>query len=126
HQFTTKTGIVNRPNAFKSVYKSNQPGPTIAFLAEYDALPGIGHGCGHNLIGTMSVGAAVILSKLIDRIGGTIIVLGTPAEETNGAMVTKAESGIFDEMEVAMIVQPSAASHENGKSLAIDAIQFAY
>lgn len=126
HQFTTKTGIVNRPTAFKSVYKSNQPGPTIAFLAEYDALPGIGHGCGHNLIGTMSVGAAVILSKLIDRIGGTIIVLGTPAEETNGAKVPMTESGIFDEIDVAMIVHPSDASYESGKSLAMDAIQFAY
>src|SRR5699024_5117239 len=82
HQFEVETGIVNRPTAFRAEFKGDKPGPTIAYLAEYDALPGIGHGCGHNLIATMSTGAGIVLSKMIQEIGGKVIVLGTPAEET--------------------------------------------
>lgn len=126
HQFEVKTGIVNRPTAFKAVFKSEKPGPTIAYLAEYDALPGIGHGCGHNMIGTMSVGAGVLLSKVVQETGGTVVVLGTPAEETNGAKVPMSEQGIFNDIDVAMILHPSDQSYESGDSLAMDAIQFAY
>lgn len=126
HEFQTEIGIVGRPTAFKSVFNSGKPGPTIAYLAEYDALPGIGHGCGHNLIGTMSVGAGIILSKIINKIGGSIVVLGTPAEETNGAKVPMSKKGIFDDIDVAMIVHPSDQSYISGDSLAMDAIQFAY
>src|SRR5699024_3391430 len=114
------------PTAFKAVYEGEKPGPTIAYLAEYDALPGVGHGCGHNLIGTMSVGAGVALSKLVDDIGGTVVILGTPAEETNGAKVDMSKAGMFADIDVAMMVHPSAESGKSGKSLAMDAVQFAY
>ncbi|WP_042220444.1 M20 family metallopeptidase [Oceanobacillus manasiensis] len=124
--FQVDKGIVDRPTAFKAEYKGEKPGPKIAYLAEYDALPGVGHGCGHNLIGTMSVGAAVILSKKIDQIGGSVVVLGTPAEETNGAKVPMSDEGIFSDIDAAMIVHPSDLSYSSGDSLAMDAIQFAY
>lgn len=124
HKFTVETGIVGRPTAFKAVYDSKKEGPAIAYLAEYDALPGVGHGCGHNMIGTMGVGAGVLLSKVIDEIGGKVVVLGTPAEETNGAKVPMAEQGIFNEIDAAMILHPSDESYESGLSLAMDAIQF--
>ncbi|WP_099156522.1 M20 family metallopeptidase [Virgibacillus ndiopensis] len=126
HQFIIETGIVNRSTAFKAEYKSEKPGPTIAYLAEYDALPGVGHGCGHNLIGTMSVGAGVALSKLVDEIGGSVVVLGTPAEETNGAKVPMSAEGVFDNIDVAMILHPSDQSYVSGDSLAMDAIQYSY
>ena len=126
HQFDVETGVVHRPTAFKAVYEGEKPGPTIAYLAEYDALPGVGHGCGHNLIGTMSVGAGVALSKLVDDIGGTVVILGTPAEETNGAKVDMSKAGMFADIDVAMMVHPSAESGKSGKSLAMDAVQFAY
>ncbi|WP_156290259.1 M20 family metallopeptidase [Oceanobacillus salinisoli] len=126
HDFTVETGTVHRQTAFKAVCKSGKPGPTIAYLAEYDALPGVGHGCGHNLIGTMSVGAGVALSKIIGEIGGNVVVLGTPAEETNGAKVPMSAEGIFDDIDVAMILHPSDQSYESGESLAMDAIQYAY
>ncbi|AXI07989.1 amidohydrolase [Oceanobacillus zhaokaii] len=126
HNFNIETGIVSRPTAFKAEYKSGKPGPTIAYLAEYDALPGVGHGCGHNLIGTMSVGAGVALSKVIEEIGGSVIVFGTPAEETNGAKVPMSEQGIFKDIDVAMIVHPGDQSYESGESLAMDAIQYSY
>ncbi|MBM7599833.1 amidohydrolase [Virgibacillus halotolerans] len=126
HHFNVETGIVNRPTAFKAEFKSGKPGPTIAYLAEYDALPGVGHGCGHNMIGTMSVGAGVALSKLVNELGGTVVVLGTPAEETNGAKVPMSEAGTFDDVDVAMILHPGDQSYESGDSLAMDAIQFSY
>ncbi|RSK29088.1 M20 family peptidase [Bacillus sp. HMF5848] len=126
HNFKVDTNIVNRPTAFKAVYDSGKEGPTIAFLAEYDALPGVGHGCGHNLIGTMSVGAGITLSKLLSETGGTVVVLGTPAEETNGAKVPMAEQGIFDNIDAALIVHPADESYESGDSLAMDALQFTF
>src|SRR5699024_4107508 len=126
HEFDIETGIVNRPTAFKATFSSDQPGPTIAYLAEYDALPGIGHGCGHNMIGTMSVGAGVLLSKIVQQTGGTVIVLGTPAEETNGAKVPMSKEGVFDDVDVAMMVHPSDQSYKSGESLAMDALQFTY
>lgn len=124
HGFAVEKGIVGRPTAFKAVYDSGKPGPAVAFLCEYDALPGVGHGCGHNMIGTMSAGAGVLLSKIIGETGGRVVVLGTPAEETNGAKVAMAEQGIFNGIDAAMIVHPADESYESGESLAMDAIQF--
>ncbi|AZU64426.1 M20 family metallopeptidase [Neobacillus mesonae] len=126
YHFEVETNIVNRPTAFKAEFKSGKPGPTIAFLAEYDALPRIGHGCGHNMIGTMSAGAAVILSKILKNIGGSLIVLGTPAEETNGAKVTMSDEGVFENIDVAMILHPADQSYESGTFSAMDALQFTY
>lgn len=126
HDFQVEKGIINRPTSFKATFDSGIPGPTIAFLAEYDALPGIGHGCGHNMIGTMGIGAGVLLSKVLSDIGGKIYVLGTPAEETNGAKVHMAEQGIFDDIDAAMMLHPGDESYESGDSLAMDAIQFDY
>lgn len=126
HQFAVETGIVGRSTSFKAVYDSKKEGPTIAYLSEYDALPGVGHGCGHNMIGTMSAGAGVLLSKLVDELGGRVVVLGTPAEESNGAKVPMAEQGIFDDIDVAMILHPADESYESGDSLAMDAIQFTF
>ncbi|GGM19791.1 amidohydrolase [Paraliobacillus quinghaiensis] len=126
NDFVVQTGIVERETAFRAVFDSGKPGPTVAFLAEYDALPGVGHGCGHNMIATMGVGAGVTLSKVLDHTGGKVVVLGTPAEETNGAKVPMAEAGIFNDIDVAMMVHPSGVSAKSGESLAMDAIQFTY
>jgi amidohydrolase len=122
--FEVEIGITGRPTAFKAVYDSNIPGPAVAYLCEYDALPGIGHGCGHNMIGTMSAGAAVALSKVLNKTGGKIVVFGTPAEETDGGKVYMTEQGVFNEVDVAMILHPAEVSYESGSSLAMDAIQF--
>lgn len=122
--FSVETNIVDRPTAFRAVYDSSTPGPSVAFLCEYDALPGIGHGCGHNMIGTMSCGAAVGLSRVLHKTGGRIVVLGTPAEETNGAKVAMAEKGIFRDIDAAMILHPDEKTIESGDSLAMDALQF--
>ncbi len=126
HSFKIETNIVNKATSFKAVYDSDKPGPSIAYLCEYDALPEIGHGCGHNMIGTMSSGAAVALSKVLKETGGRVVVLGTPAEETDGAKVDMSEQGIFDGIDAAMILHPEDHTYESGASLAMDAIQFEF
>src|SRR5699024_9423837 len=126
HHFKVETGLVDIPTSFRAEYKSDKPGPTVAYLAEYDALPGVGHGCGHNLIAATSVGSGVALSKLIDEVGGKVVVLGTPAEETNGAKVAMSAKGVLDDIDVAMMAHPNGVSEESGATLALDAIQFAY
>lgn len=111
---------------FKAVYKSEKPGLTISFLAEYDALPGIGHGCGHNLLGAVSSGAGIILKQIIDEIGGTVIVFGTPAEETSGAKVTYVENHEFDDVHIALMAHPANEYVKSGTSLALEPIQFEF
>jgi len=81
--------------------------PCVAFLAEYDALPGVGHGCGHNLIAAASVGASLALSRHLDGLTGTLALVGTPAEEGGGGKILLAEAGVFAEMDAAMMCHPS-------------------
>ena len=126
HDFEIETEFLGIKTAFRATYDSNKEGPTIGYLCEYDALPEIGHGCGHNMIGAMSAGAGIILSKVSNEIGGKIIVYGTPAEETNGAKVIFAEQGVFDELDVAMMVHPSDKTIESGTSMALYPLQFTY
>lgn len=124
--FDVTAGYQEIPTAFRGEYRSAKPGPVIGFMAEYDALPGIGHGCGHNILGATSSGAGILLSKLVDEIGGTVVVFGTPAEETNGAKVIMAERGAFDDIDIAMIAHPYSAHVKSGVSLAMEAIQFVF
>lgn len=126
HNFEIETEFLGIKTAFRATYDSNKEGPIIGYLCEYDALPEIGHGCGHNMIGAMSAGAGIILSKVLNEIGGKIRVYGTPAEETNGAKVIFAEQGAFDELDVAMMVHPSDKTIESGTSMALYPLQFTY
>lgn len=81
-------------------------GPTIAVLSEYDALPGIGHGCGHNVIATAGLGAFLALASLGDRLPGRVVWLGTPAEEGGGGKELMAAEGAFDDVGAALMVHP--------------------
>lgn len=126
HNFIIEKGLIGIETAFKATFEGKEDGPVIAFLAEYDALPGIGHACGHNMIGTMSVGAAIALSKVMEDIPGKIVVFGTPAEETSGAKVTLVDEGVFDDVDVAMMIHPKDTNSIIESNLAIDAIEFAY
>lgn len=111
---------------FKATYKSAKKGLTIAYMAEYDALPGIGHGCGHNLLGTVSTGAGIVLKQIIDQIGGTVIVFGTPAEETSGAKVTYVDNHEFDDVDIALIAHPGNEYTKSGTSLSLEPVQFEF
>lgn len=126
NNFETITGVANRPTAFKAEFDSGKKGPTIAYLAEYDALPEVGHGCGHNMIAAMSVGAGVMLSKVIEKTGGKVSVIGTPAEETDGAKVIMSDKGVFNDVDVAMLVHAADQSYQSGSTSSMEAIEFTY
>lgn len=124
HGFEVETGCLDMETAFRAVYDSDKPGLHLAVMGEYDALPEIGHGCGHNMIGTIAVGTGIVLKSLVDTYGGKVTVLGTPAEETDGGKVDMAEHGYFNGVDLAMIAHPSSDTVVRLKSLAMEAIEF--
>ena len=103
---------------FAAIYKSNKPGPTVVFLAEYDALAGLGHGCGHNVFGATSSLAGAALKSIVDQIGGEVRVYGTPGEEggqngsAKGSFVKK---GYLNDVDFALCTHPGS-SPEDGLS----------
>lgn len=122
--FKVERNFMGLGTEFKAVYGKGHP--CIAYLCEYDALPEIGHGCGHNIIGSAGAGAGIGLSRVIDETGGSVVVFGTPGEETNGAKVYMADRGAFDDVDAAMMIHPSSTSSESGTSLAMDAVEFIF
>ncbi len=113
--FDVVVGVAGHPTGFTGVYHSGKPGPVLAFLAEYDALPGLGHGCGHNLFGATSLLAAASLKQVIGSIGGEIRVYGTPGEEggENGsAKGSFVREGFFRDVDAALCVHPGSDHHE--------------
>jgi amidohydrolase len=105
--FRVERGIGNVETAFLARPADCQPSrPIVALLAEYDALPKIGHGCGHNMIAAASLGAAIALRRILGDAAGSLAVVGTPAEEGGGGKVRLAEAGVFDEMDAAMMFHP--------------------
>lgn len=116
--FQTEKGIGNLPTAFRAVAKGKNTRPAVALLAEYDALPGLGHACGHNIMATAGPGAAIAVKLALSELPGTIIVIGTPAEENGGGKVLLAKKGVFKNLDAAMIVHPSNTYEVNYKSIA--------
>ena len=125
--FEVEENYIGIPTAYLAKYSSGKKGIKIGYLAEYDALPEIGHGCGHNILGTTSIGAGILLKEYIDEFGGEVLIFGTPAEETFGAKVDMACAGCFDDIDVAMISHPTGKNHEkSGTSQAMEALQFTF
>jgi amidohydrolase len=112
--------------AFLASYDSGKPGLTIAYLAEYDALPGIGHGCGHNMLGATSTAAGILLKEVLEDLGGKVYVYGTPAEETDGGKNILADKGKFDDVNIAMMSHPETGYRKSGTSLAMKALEFEF
>ncbi len=102
--FRVERGILGLETAFRASY--GQGSPVIALLAEYDALPGLGHACGHNIIAASSIGAGIAARLAVDEYGGTVLVIGTPAEELYGGKVTMVQNRAFDGLDAAMMVHP--------------------
>ena len=107
HGFEVEVPYCGVETSFKAVKKGKGPGPRIAFLAEYDALRGIGHGCGHNIIATCAVGAFSGLATLMDEYDGEISIIGTPAEEGGAGKVLMAQAGLFDDCDAAVSWHPT-------------------
>ncbi len=104
--FEIEEKLGGMPTAFRATFDSGKPGPTIALLAEYDALVDLGHACGHNLIGTASITAALALKNAFPDLSGRIEVIGTPAEEEGGGKIILAGKGIFDHHDAVMMFHP--------------------
>jgi amidohydrolase len=102
--FKTERGIASLPTAFRASY--GQGHPVIAFLAEYDALPEIGHACGHSIIAASAAGAGIAARIAADGYGGTIEVIGAPDEENTGGKGFLLRAGIFNGVDVAMMIHP--------------------
>jgi len=102
--FMVERGICELPTAFRASY--GQGKPIIALIAEYDALPNLGHACGHNIISAVAIGTGIVSKLAADQLGGSIHVIGTPAEEFYGGKVAMALRGGFDNLDFAMMVHP--------------------
>jgi amidohydrolase len=119
--FHVERGIAGLATAFRATY--GQGSPRIALLAEYDALPKIGHGCGHNIIGVSAVGAAVASKFIIDQLGGSIVAMGTPGEEGLGGKIDMVKAGAFKEIDVAMLVHPNTRNMPTEEFLACSTLE---
>jgi len=108
--FSVERNLLSMPTAFRASFHGRKDSPRIAFLAEYDALPGIGHACGHNIIGISAVGAGIATSELTRELGGTVTVLGCPAEEGRGPSASSkcrmVKEGIFEDIDFALMLHP--------------------
>jgi amidohydrolase len=102
--FEVEKPVGGLETAFRATRHGRGDGPTVAVLAEYDALPGLGHGCGHNLIAGSGLAAAIGLNTVMSELNGTFEVLGTPAEEGGAGKVKLAEAGIFDDVDAAIMI----------------------
>lgn len=107
HGLGPRAGVYGLDTAFEAGFGT---GPTVALLAEYDALPGIGHACGHNLIATAALGATLGLQAVAEQLPGAIRLLGTPAEEKGGGKELMARAGAFDGIDAALMIHPAGVN----------------
>src|SRR5262245_43503415 len=122
--FAVERGAYGLPTAFAAHLGSGRP--RVAVLCEYDALPGIGHGCGHNLIAAAGAGAGVGLAAVLGETGGSIVVLGSPGEEGGGGKIRMAREGAFAEIDAAMMIHPASLDLIAMNVLAVSAVQVEY
>lgn len=109
HGFAVERGIGGVETAFRGVLQGGSgAGPTVAILAEYDALPDVGHGCGHNLIATTAIGAGLGIQANLGDLPGRVVVVGTPAEEGGGGKIRLLEAGVFKDVDVVLSSHPSS------------------
>jgi amidohydrolase len=122
--FSIELGICGLATAFRGGYGEGEP--VVAILAEYDALPKLGHACGHNLIAASAVGAAIACKPLISQLGSSVLVIGTPAEEIYGGKVMMAERGAFGGVDSAMMVHPGTHDAATTQALACQTLDIEF
>ncbi|MGB3351715.1 MAG: M20 family metallopeptidase [Mycobacterium sp.] len=122
--FHITTGTAGLDTAFRAEFGS---GPlVIGICAEYDALPDIGHACGHNIIAAAAVGTALALADVADDLGLTVVLLGTPAEEAGGGKVLMLEAGVFDDIAATVMLHPGPINIAAARSLALSEATIRY
>ena len=120
HGFDVTAPVGGLETAFAASWKGDRPGPVIAYAGEYDALPEVGHGCGHNLMCSSSAGAAVAASRMLGRdFGGEIRFIGTPAEEAGNGKVHLIQAGVFEDVDIWLQIHPSDSNSAEVLALAI-------
>ncbi len=125
--FAVERGAARLPTAFEARRPARGRGrPNVSFLAEYDALPGLGHACGHNVIGAASAGAGAALAAAVGPEAGGVFVFGTPAEEEGGGKVLMAQRGLFGGMDAAMMIHPSGETRAEVNFLAMAEVRFRF
>lgn len=116
--FEVETCLAGLKTAFRAHFRGRGAGPCVGFLLEYDALNGLGHGCGHNLIAGAGLGAGLGLASVLQDVEATVWVIGTPGEEGGGGKVIMAENGVFDALDAVLMFHPSGKNILWKKSLA--------
>ncbi|MFD8237151.1 amidohydrolase [Streptomyces sp. NPDC059696] len=108
--FAVERGVAGMPTAFTA--RSGRGRPAVALLMEYDALPGLGHACGHNLIAAAGLGAALAVAAALpeEEPPGSVLAVGTPAEEGGGGKAVEVEAGVFDDVDAALMFHPGVYS----------------
>ena len=124
--FQVEMGIADFPTAFKATYTKGMGGPTIGILCEYDALRGLGHGCGHHMQGPACIGAAVALKNMCVDAPYKIVVYGTPAEETLSAKCAMLNKGCFRELDVAFMMHGGPNTCTDIKCLALSTFEVVF
>lgn len=115
--FEVERRVAGLETAFVATYGSGKP--RVAFLAEYDALPGLGHACGHNLVAVWALGAGLAIKRALPGLDGAVQVIGTPAEEGGGGKVIMAEAGVFGGLDAAIFMHPYSATYLDNGALAM-------
>ena len=128
HGFHVEYPAGSLATAVRGIRRGGQGGgsPRIGILAEYDALPGLGHGCGHNTMAASGVGAAIGLAAIADELPGEIVFLGTPAEERGSGKQVMMEDGLFDGLDAALLYHPCDRSHVETHPLASEDVEIVY
>ncbi|MEM7001148.1 MAG: M20 family metallopeptidase [Pseudomonadota bacterium] len=126
HGLDSETGVFTLETAFEAQINADNDGPTVAVLAEYDALPGIGHACGHNIIATTALGATLALNAVADQLPGKIRLIGTPAEEKGGGKELMARAGAFDGVDAAMMIHPSGVNLASMPCICVAEVRVTY
>lgn len=126
HALTVETGVYTLETAFETTINPDLDGPTVAVLAEYDALPDIGHACGHNIIATTALGAALALNSVASQLPGRVKLLGTPAEERGGGKELMARAGAFEGIDAALMIHPAGVNLATMPSICIAEVEVIY
>ncbi len=128
HGFAVEHPAGRLATAIRAIRRNGRggAGPRIGILAEYDALPGLGHGCGHNTMAASGVGAALALAAVADEIPGEIVFLGTPAEERGSGKQFMIEDGLFEGIDAALLYHPCDRNHVESHPLASEDVEVVY
>jgi amidohydrolase len=124
--FSVETGTGKMATAFRAEFDLQKHGPVVAFIAEYDALPQMGHACHHHIIASASVNAAIALSRLKGKLCGKIVVMGTPAEEGMGAKALMNRNGAFKGLDVGLMFHGGSKNNTALVVLAVEGLEFTY